>query len=197
MENRVDVQEISVDVQDEKESYWIIPALVISDVRKTLLKPWTADGINFVKRIEVKREQLLEKIRKEITQSILRGESPESVISKVSKQFGIQVNSAKNLINTESTRVVSEASHDAMKADVVREYEYCAILDHRTSDICKSMNGRRFKITEFEIGVTAPPLHSHCRSYIKWESPNTGERDTNIKSFKDWHKKYVQERTEE
>lgn len=185
------------DVQDEKKSYWVIPAVVTADVLKKLLKPWTADGINFVDRIDIKSNQLIETLKKEITQAILRGESPDRITSVLSKRFNISINSAKNLINTESTRVVTEASFDAMKADVVREYEYCAIIDNRTSDICLGMNGRRFKITEFEIGVTAPPLHSHCRSFIKWDTPNTGKSDSNINSFMDWHKKYVQERAEE
>lgn len=185
------------DVQDEKKSYWVVPAVVTAEVLKQLLKPWTADGINFVDRIDIKTNQLIETLKKEITQSIIRGESPNKIVVDLSKRFNINVNSAKNLINTESTRVVSQASHDAMKDDMVREYEYRAILDNRTSDICRSMNGRRFKITEFEIGVTAPPLHSHCRSFIKWDTPNTGKPDTNINSFMEWHKKYVQEREKE
>ena len=184
------------DVQDEKESYWVIPALVTADITKKLLKPWTADEINFVDRIHIRKNQLIERVKKELTQAILRGESPESVIIKVSKQFNINLNSAKTLINTESTKVVSEASYNAMRDDAVREYEYCAILDHRTSEICKSMNGKRFKITEYEIGNTAPPLHANCRSYIKWDSPRTGNPDK-IRSYADWHKKYVQERTNE
>lgn len=185
------------DVQDEKKEYWVIPALVTGEILSKILKPWTSDGINFVDRISIKQDQLLEKLRQEITQSILRGESPDSLINKVSKQFNINTNSAKNLINTESTRVVSEASYNAMKVDDVKEYEYCAIIDTRTSDICRSMNGKRFKITEYEIGITAPPLHSHCRSYIKWDTTKSGEQDKDINSFLDWHKKYVQERTEE
>jgi len=185
------------DVQDEKKSYWVVPAVVAAEVLKKLLKPWTADGINFVDRIDIKGNQLIDTVKKEITQAILRGESPDRITSAISKRFNINVNSAKNLINTESTRVVSEASFDAMKDDMVREYEYRAILDNRTSDICRSMNGRRFKITEFEIGVTAPPLHSHCRSFIKWDTPNAGESNSNINSFMDWHEKYVQEREKE
>ena len=186
---------IAYESQNEKSEYSVLTALLGSKIAEIVLTPWTPDKLNFAKRIAQNEVKLMDKLRKDIAQCIVRGESPTTLIELVKKQFGISVNQAKALINTESTRLVSEASYNAAVNSNVKEYTYRAILDTRTSDICRSMNGMRFKITEYEIGVTAPPLHAHCRSYIVWDAPN-GVKDTGIKSYTDWHKKYVQEREE-
>ena len=57
------------------------------------------------------------------------------------------------------------ATLDAYKASgVVKQYKYLATLDNRTSDICREMDGKLFKLSEAETGVNLPPLHPHCRS---------------------------------
>lgn len=45
----------------------------------------------------------------------------------------------------------------------VEEYEFVATLDGTTCDICGNMDGKRFRISDFEEGATAPPLHPRCR----------------------------------
>ena len=45
----------------------------------------------------------------------------------------------------------------------MEEYEFVATLDGTTCDICGSMDGKHFKISDFEEGATAPPLHPRCR----------------------------------
>jgi uncharacterized protein with gpF-like domain len=37
-------------------------------------------------------------------------------------------------------------------------------LDSRTSEICRELNGKRFKLSEAEVGVNYPPMHPNCRS---------------------------------
>lgn len=46
------------------------------------------------------------------------------------------------------------------------EYKYCAILDNRTSEICKQLDGNEFKLSQAQVGVNFPPMHPNCRSYI-------------------------------
>jgi SPP1 gp7 family putative phage head morphogenesis protein len=48
----------------------------------------------------------------------------------------------------------------------IGEYKYCAILDNRTSEICKQLDGSTFKLTQAQVGVNFPPMHPNCRSYI-------------------------------
>ena len=50
------------------------------------------------------------------------------------------------------------------KSGVVDEYQYLATLDNRTSDICRELDGKVFKLSEAQTGVNLPPMHPYCRS---------------------------------
>ena len=54
----------------------------------------------------------------------------------------------------------------AMIDNDVKEYRYTAILDNRTSEICKGLHGMIFKVKDIEVGVNYPPMHRYCRSSI-------------------------------
>lgn len=59
------------------------------------------------------------------------------------------------------------------------EYEWISVLDNRTSAICISRSGQRYKYGEGPL----PPAHSNCRSHI--EPVIEGAAITNP-NFKDW-----------
>lgn len=59
------------------------------------------------------------------------------------------------------------------------EYEWISVLDDRTSNICKSRSGKRFKYGSGPL----PPAHPNCRSHI--EPVVEGATIANP-SFKDW-----------
>lgn len=44
-------------------------------------------------------------------------------------------------------------------------FKFIAIIDNRTSHICRTLNGKVFLVTN--IGYYTPPLHPHCRSRIR------------------------------
>lgn len=46
----------------------------------------------------------------------------------------------------------------------LEEYEFLAKIDSRTSEICKKLNGEKFKVKDARAGVNYPPMHPHCRS---------------------------------
>lgn len=54
----------------------------------------------------------------------------------------------------------------AMIDNGVKEYRYTAILDNRTSEICRGLHGMIFKVKDIEVGVNYPPMHRYCRSSV-------------------------------
>lgn len=50
------------------------------------------------------------------------------------------------------------------ESGVVDQYEILATLDGITSDVCREMDGKVFKLSEQEVGVTYPPFHVNCRT---------------------------------
>lgn len=65
---------------------------------------------------------------------------------------------------TEQAYFSSAAQKDCFNDLDVEEYEIVATLDSHTSDICRSLDGKVFKMSDYKPGVTAPPFHVYCRS---------------------------------
>jgi len=70
--------------------------------------------------------------------------------------------SNRTIVRTAIQHVSTQARHETMNqnSDLVKGYEWVATLDSRTSQICQSLDGRRFKLG---FGPT-PPLHFNERS---------------------------------
>ena len=100
----------------------------------------------------------------ELTKQLIIGSDPQKAIDKIADKFNVSKRQAGTLVMTESAAIASEASKDCMKDLGVEEYEISATLDSHTSEICQGMDGKHFKMSEYEPGVTAPPFHPNCRS---------------------------------
>lgn len=50
--------------------------------------------------------------------------------------------------------------------DLIDRYEFVAIIDGRTTDICRSLHGKQFEIKDPHLSSLSPPLHWNCRSSI-------------------------------
>ena len=45
-------------------------------------------------------------------------------------------------------------------------YEISEVLDMKTCDHCRTMHGKRYLWSEYEVGLTAPMFHNSCRGRI-------------------------------
>lgn len=134
-------------------------------VEKLLATPWTADSLTFSERIWGKhRPELVNFLNRELTQSVIRGENPQKLIDKVAKKFNTSKGVAGNTVMTESAFFSSVSQRDSFKELNVENYQISATLDYKTSEICQEMDRKVFKLSEYEIGVTAPPFHQRCRT---------------------------------
>jgi len=60
----------------------------------------------------------------------------------------------------------AESLYDPKMADAIPAFEFVAVMDDRTTEICAAMNGRVFSREEMLSGAMIPPLHFNCRSTI-------------------------------
>lgn len=139
-------------------------ALNEAKLTKIISKPWTADNLTFSAKIWRDRGYLIDTLHKELTLSIAKGESPQRLISVIQKKMNTSRSSAARLVLTEQAFFSASASKDAFSELDVERYEIIATLDSKTSDICQSMDGKVFKLSDFEPGVTANPFHPRCRT---------------------------------
>lgn len=127
-------------------------------------KPWAQDGANFSDRIWSNKQKLIQNLHTELSQNIIRGESPQKAIDSLAKTMNVSRAQAGRLIMTESAAIASAAQKDSLKELGVEQYEILATLDSKTSEICQSLDGQVFDMKDYEVGVTAPPFHPNCRS---------------------------------
>jgi SPP1 gp7 family putative phage head morphogenesis protein len=143
---------------------WDITGLDQAQIEKVLSKPWAVDGYNFSTRIWNSKTKLIGEVHNELSKNLLTGADPQKAIDSLAKKMGTSKSNAGRLVMTEQAYFSSAAQKDCFNDLDVEEYEIVATLDSHTSDICRSLNGRVFKMSDYKPGVTAPPFHVYCRS---------------------------------
>lgn len=186
---------------------WNFAALDDKTISKVINKPWAADGKNFSSRIWTNKQKLVNELSTTLTQNIILGQDPQKAIDKIAKAMNTSKANAGRLVMTEEAFFSSAAQKDCFAELDVEQYEIVATLDSHTSDICQGMDGQHFKMSEWQVGVTAPPFHVNCRSttvpYFDDEFDKVGERAARGEdgktyyvpadmTYKDWKKSFVE-----
>lgn len=193
------------EIQKAFEVGFTLSALDEEVLTKVISKPWTADGMTFSSRIWRDRTMLVDTLHTELTQAFARGEGPQRIIDVIQQKMNTSRSNAARLVQTEQAFFSASAQKEAFKELDVDLYEVVATLDSKTSEICQSMDGKVFKMSDYEPGVTANPFHPRCRTttapYFD-DDDDYGERiarnrdgevyyvPSNI-TYKEWKKKYV------
>lgn len=143
---------------------WDIAGLDQAQIEKVLAKPWAVDGYNFSTRIWNSKTKLIGEVHNELSKNLLTGADPQKAIDSLAKKMGTSKSNAGRLVMTEQAYFSSAAQKDCFNDLDVEEYEIVATLDSHTSDICRSLDGKVFKMSDYKPGITAPPFHVYCRS---------------------------------
>lgn len=184
---------------------WTLHSINADEIRKVLSKPWTLDKRTFSDRIWSNKQSLINTVNTELTQMIMRGAAPDNAIKAISERFKVSKTQSGRLVMTESAAFANEARKDCFKELDVEEYIIVETLDGKTCELCASLDGKVYPMSEYQIGVTAPPFHPWCRGttapYFA-DMEDIGERwarDANGKTYevpksmtyRQWKKKYV------
>ncbi|MEK5480319.1 minor capsid protein [Paenibacillus sp. FSL R5-0407] len=175
-------------------------------LEKALYTDWA--GSNFSKRIWGNRDKLAREIQTNLSQAFIRGDSLDKVVLSLRDRFDVSKSNAARLVRTESAHIAAEATYDGYKSSgVVKQYQFLATLDLRTSETCRGMDDRIFSLSDKEVGVNWPPLHANCRSttVAYFDDEDSGERiardldgtsyyvPENMK-YSEWYQKHVIDR---
>lgn len=194
------------EIQSGKGVYTNLTRLDTKNIDNILTKPWAVDGKNFSDRIWTNKEKLVKELHNELTQCLVRGYDPQKAIDNLAKIMNVSKAQAGRLIMTELAAIKSMSRLEAFRKMDLDEYEIVATLDGITSEICQEMDGRHFKLSDFEVGATAPPFHPNCRTdiapYFDDEFDSIGERAARDENggthtvpsdmtYKEWKESYV------
>lgn len=142
---------------------WTMQAVNEGTITKVLSRPWTTDGQTFRDRCWTNKQSLVNSVNTQLTQMIIRGEAPDRAISAISKQFEVSRSKAGRLVMTESAYFSSAAQKDCFNALGVEKYRIVASFDRDTCGLCSALDGKVFKMSDYQVGLTAPPFHPWCR----------------------------------
>lgn len=175
-------------------------------IKKILEIPWS--GSNYSKRIWKRQFNIANKVKELVARNIIEGKSVESLTREVTKEFGEDYrNALKTLIHTETAFVKSQADKEVYTKLNIKEYEFVATLDTKTSEVCRKLDGKHFKVDEAVAGKNYPPMHPRCRSLTIRYKPENYEKNTRTARDKDgnnievplgmkydeWHREYIKE----
>lgn len=143
---------------------WDFGTLDEKQIAKIINKPWAADGKNFSSRVWDNKQKLVNELNTTLTQGVVLGQDPQKTIDTIARKMNTSKHNAGRLVMTEQAFFSETAQHDSFNELGVELYEIVATLDSHTSEICQGMDGKKFKISEWKVGETAPPFHVFCRS---------------------------------
>ncbi|MEY8322192.1 minor capsid protein [Lachnospiraceae bacterium 46-61] len=178
-------------------------------IEKVLAKPWAADGKNFSERIWGQdRTQLLYQLENRFSQGMIRGESLQKIIKDIQKALNSSEYATRRLVMTESAFFASASRKETYNKLEVKQYKILAVLDTKTSTVCRDMDGKVFDVKDYQPGLNANPFHANCRTtttpYFNDEFTQQQERSARDKdgktyyvpanmTYKEWYSKYVKD----
>ena len=115
--------------------------------------------------------QVTKKGKNIIVQGIKDGVSEQELTAMLKEvMIGESEKWLATLVRTKTTEIMNDArkaywENDPIAKQVVEAYQFSAIIDERTSEVCSELDGQIFEQGAFIDKVT-PPLHPNCRSLL-------------------------------
>jgi SPP1 gp7 family putative phage head morphogenesis protein len=99
-----------------------------------------------------------------IGSGITSGQSYAKTAKILRDRFEVARSDAIRLVRTENNYLYNQSELQGYIDDGYTEYKYDAVMDKRTSSICKSLENDVFKVIDAQVGKNYPPMHPRCRS---------------------------------
>lgn len=158
------VYKTAYEAQKLKGKFSTFKEVAKQDIETAVSKPWASDGKDFSQRIWENKAQLMNTLQTEMTRSFMIGEGVAPLINRIQKRFNVSFSNARRLVETETAYVQEKAMLGTYDALDVEQYQILAVLDLKTSDICRHLDKKVFDRKDAKPGITMPPFHCYCRS---------------------------------
>ena len=175
---------------------------------QTLLE-YPFNGAAFSIRLWKQKDHLQTQLMEAMTTIMIQGKHPSTLTAEFAKKMNSKKFVAYRLLHTESSFLMSEATHAGYKEDGVEKYQILAILDSKTCGICGDLDGNVYEVGKEVVGVNMPPFHPLCRCtdtpyYDDMDlsditrvarDPETGKNYDvpGDMTYKEWHAQYIEQ----
>lgn len=127
--------------------------------------PWTEDNLTYSQRMILRNEQLKNELKSIVQKASVMKLSTKKLLDMVRGEMGKQKYRGTNVLVDESNHFANEAVRQ-LAIEKYGGYEISEVLDMKTCDHCRTMHGKRYLWSEYEVGLTAPMFHNSCRGRI-------------------------------
>ncbi len=189
----------------------MIKEITDNDLETLLDMPFK--GKNYSERIWKRHYNIADRINEKVTANLTSGRSLERLQEELHDEIAAISTEPlrqsmdydiKRLVHTEVAHAKAQANLKAYKDAGTEEYRFIATFDIKTSDKCRKLSSKVFKVEDAVIGTNFPPMHPHCRSKTVgiseyFNGKTRIARDKNGKNIKipvdmtydEWYEKYV------
>lgn len=144
-----------------EDSSKIAIAGVGKETLKTAIFKTPIQGLLFKDGLKNASLDVKKQVETAVRIAVLEGATASQAKARIKANYNIAEKRMVTYIRTAIQNATNVATAETYKANNIEKYKYVAILDSRTTDICKSLNG-----TIFELGKgRLPPVHYNCRSF--------------------------------
>ena len=162
IETYIDIYEDNIRTLGVETSFHTINEDLIREVIKTNWSGLTFSEIIWDKHLP----QMKNDLKQVLKVGLIRGDSLQDMARALNDKVNKGYSNALRLVHTETCWIQNKATINSYKDTDVKEYEFMAFLDKRTSAQCRELDGNIFNVNEAVAGVNIPPLHPRCRSCI-------------------------------
>lgn len=193
------------DLQQQTELAYSFSNLPETEIKRLRGLKWTGEA--YSDRIWSNTGALASSVKDELLVSLMTGRSTRDTSQAIAERFRAGQNNARRLVRTESAFFHNQMELLSYEDAEITKYKFVAVLDRRTSHICKEHDNKVYDTDKAVSGVNYPPLHPWCRSttiahdddidYSKLErrarNPKTGKVEyvPADMSYKEWYSRYV------
>ena len=131
-------------------------------VAMLLQSEWS--GANYSARIWKNTQGLAKEVKEQMIIGLLTGKRQEEMAREIANKYATGAFEARRLVRTESNFVNGQMQMAAYDECDAEKYEFVAVLDLRTSEICRSLDGKVFLVKDAMPGKNMNPMHPFCRS---------------------------------
>jgi len=168
------MQEIAILVGSNKELIAQLARLPVEDIVAELFAP-SQEVLQFletyaVQLAHIKDTVLLKKITSWVEETIRQGMSEKEAKAYLTERLVDFTDRRVQMIaRTEATRAWNIGSiEESFTSEVVIGYRFTAVLDERTTRICRARHGMYIAKEDIAtLSANTPPLHVNCRSVLE------------------------------
>jgi len=144
-------------------------------VRQVMNKPIQATGQLFPEMLAEFKASETRKMNRVITRGIVSGQSNREIAQAIRGTVSLnrrdgqaaKLERAAQTMTSTAIQHVDSTSKLALyrnNKDILSGYEFNAVLDRKTSSVCKGLDGEVFPLEK--KGTPQPPIHPNCRSTL-------------------------------